>query len=120
MKEAVAYIYIYGKKDALKEFSDKNGIFNRGELYIFAYDFNCIVLAHGANPKWVGNDFTELKDPTGKKVVKEMAAMAKRKGKGWVKYKWFHPKTKRITPKLSYVHKINNKLWIGTGIYNPE
>ncbi len=120
MKEAAGFVNIYGKKTALKEFSDPNGLFTRGELYIFAYDFKCIVLAHGANPKWVGNDFKQLKDPNGILIIQEMSAIARNSGKGWMKYKWFHPETKKITPKLSYVHKIDNDWWIGSGIYNPE
>ncbi len=117
IKEALAFIKIYGKKKAIKEFNDKKGLFNRGELYIFAYDYSCRVLAHGANPKWVGNNFIELKDPTGKLIIKDMANIVKRKGSGWIKYRWFHPKTRRIEPKRGYVHRVDNSWWIGSGMY---
>jgi cytochrome c len=43
--------------------------------------------------------------------------IVKSKGKGWIKYKWFHPKTKRIEPKLGYVQRVDNSWWIGSGIY---
>ncbi len=117
VKEALAFIKIYGREKAVEEFHDKSGLYNRGELYIFGYDYSCRVIAHGANPKWVGNNFSELKDPTGKLIVQEMVKIVRRQGSGWIKYKWFHPKTKRIEPKLGYVHKVNNSWWIGSGIY---
>lgn len=120
VQEAIAFARIYGKKAAIKEFMDKKGIFQRGELYIFAYDFKCRVVSHGANPNWVGNDYSRLKDPTGKLIIQEMVKIIKAGRYGWIKYKWFHPATKKITPKLGYVEQVDETWWLGSGIYLDE
>ncbi len=54
VESAVAYVQENGKKTALAEFNDPNGAFVRGELYIYAYDFNGTTLAHPVNPEKVG------------------------------------------------------------------
>jgi hypothetical protein len=40
VESAVAYVQKNGKDKALKEFNNKIGPFVRGDLYIYAYDFN--------------------------------------------------------------------------------
>lgn len=117
VKEAVAFAKIYGKETALREYMDKKGLFNRGELYIYAYDLNCIVLSHGASPKLIGKDLSMLQDTNGTKIIKNMVDQVKKNGKGWLRFYWFHPKTKMITPKLGYFEKVEGDWWIGSGIY---
>jgi signal transduction histidine kinase len=86
------------------------------DLYIFAYDFEGVVLAHGANPKLIGRNLYNLKDTDGKFLIRELIDAAKA-GNGWVDYKWSHPKTKKIMPKTAFVQKIDDGLWIGCGTY---
>lgn len=117
VREAISFVKIYGKQEALKEFNLKDGLFTRGELYIFAYDYKCNVLAHPIYPKWVGRDFSELADPTGRKIIKDMVKIVKTRGKGWINYRWFHPVSRDIQQKIGFVHKIDKKWWIGAGRY---
>ncbi len=120
VKEAVYFAKIYGKKAALKEYKDKQGLFVRGELYIYAYDLNSKVLSHGSNPGLIGKDLSLLEDTQGTKIIQVMVEKIKFKGKGWLKFYWFHPITKRITPKLGYFEKVGEDWWIGSGIYLAE
>ncbi len=117
VKEAVYFAKVYGKKTALREYKDKGGLFNRGELYIYAYDLNCIVLSHGSNPGLIGKNLSMLEDTQGTRIIRVMVEKIKFKGKGWLKFFWFHPKTKRITAKLGYFEKVDDNWWIGSGIY---
>ena len=50
--EAANYVKDNGKEKALLEFNNRSGSFVRGELYIFAYDFNGtnIAQSHQARP----------------------------------------------------------------------
>jgi len=120
VREAVAFAKIYGKKIAIKEYKNKKGLFNRGELYIYAYDLKCRVLSHGSNPGLIGKDLSMLEDPNGTKIIKEMVKQIKLKGKGWLRFYWFHPVTKRITPKLGYFERVDSGWWLGSGIYLDE
>lgn len=71
VEEAVAYVKEVGREAALKEFSNPKGKFVRekGELYIYAYDFKCVCQAHGFTPDLVGRDLTEKKDSHGLLVI---------------------------------------------------
>lgn len=117
VEECKAFAQIYGKKEALLEIKKKNGLFQRGELYIYAYDFNNVVLSHGLNTGLIGSDLSNLKDPTGKKIITEMTNILKQKPNGWLKFHWFHPQSGEVKPKLGYFTKIDNTWWIGSGIY---
>jgi cytochrome c len=105
-----------GVPACLAEFNKPKSEFIKGELYIFAYDFSGVSKAHGANPKLVGKNLFKLKDGSGKMLIQELIKTSKT-GEGWVDYKWSHPATKKITDKTSFVKKINDNLFIGTGYY---
>ena len=120
VEECKAFAQIYGKKEALLEIKKKNGLFQRGELYIYAYDFNCVVLSHGLNTGLIGTNLSNLKDPTGKAIITEMTNMLKKQQSGWLKFHWFHPQTGEVKPKLGYCTKVDNTWWIGSGIYGES
>ena len=72
---------------------------------------------HLSTPNGLGSDLSNLKDPTGKKIISEMSSILKKQQSGWMKFNWFHPKTGEVKPKLGYFTKVDNTWWIGSGIY---
>ena len=118
VEEAAAYVKEVGREAALKEFSNRKGKFVRekGELYIYAYDFKCVCLAHGFTPDIVGQDLTEKKDSHGALVIQKLRDAA-RDGKGFVEFGWTDPATGKEGRKLGYVVKVDDSLWLGSGIY---
>lgn len=64
----------------------------------------------------IGKDLIIFKGPDGKLTIQELLNATKA-GNGFVEYKWENPLTKTIDDKLGYALKINDKLWIGSGIY---
>src|ERR1035441_10311975 len=50
VKRAAAYVKYQGKEKALAEISTPKGMFDKGELYVFAYDLQGVMLAHPKNP----------------------------------------------------------------------
>jgi len=117
VEECKAFTKIYGKKETLLEMKRKNGLFNRGELYMYAYDFQGVVLSHGLNASLIGSDLSNLKDPNGIQLISEMIKILKKQDSGWLKFHWFHPQSGEVKPKLGYFIKIDNTWWIGSGIY---
>jgi len=115
--EAKTFYLQVGKRIALAEFTNSCGMFSEGELYIFVLNFKGIMLAHGVNEKFVGEDFTDIKDFDGKHFIKEIIDTALEKGSGCVEYKWYHPKTKQILPKVVYFEKVENVIICG-GAYD--
>lgn len=120
VEEAAAYVEKAGKDAALKEFSDPKGSFVRdnGELYIYAYDFKCVCLAHGFTPNLVGKDLTEHKDAKGLLVIRKLRDTVARDGKGFVDFYWVNPATGKEEPKVGYVVKADEDFWLGSGIYS--
>ena len=116
VKKGIAAIKAQGKEKAFAEFSNPaNKDFHDRDLYLIAYDMNAVNLAHGNNPRMVGKNLMELK--AGNVYVgKEMVAIIKSKGSGWVDYQWPNPVTKALENKSTYVEKVDD-FFIGCGIY---
>jgi len=123
IENAAAWFQKYGKEKTLAEItlagSGKKGAFIDRDLYIFAYDYNGVVLAHGANPKLIGKDLINFQDADGRYLVRGLIDTT-RKGGGWYYYKWANPITNKIDDKMAYVLKIDDEVWIGAGVYGKE
>ena len=117
VKEAVSYANTHGKEAALAEFSNKNGSFFRGDLYIYAYDFNGTTIAHPVNPEKIGVNRLMEPDAKGHLFISELRDAA-RNGSGFVEYYYINPvHNKTVEKKLGYVEKAGDDWWLGSGIY---
>jgi cytochrome c len=117
VKEAVVYAQAHGKEAALYEFSKKNGSFFRGDLYIYAYDFNGTTIAHPVNPEKIGVNRLDEKDALGNYFIRELRDKASN-GSGFVEYYYINPvHNNTVEKKLGYVEKAGDDWWLGSGIY---
>ncbi len=108
VEKAAAFFNSQGKAKALEEISKPKGTFDKGELYVFAYDLNAVVIAHPKNPKLIGKNLADVPDNDGKLFRKEIVEIAKTKGSGWVDYKYMNPETKKPEPKTTYLLKVGD------------
>jgi len=114
---AVAYAHTNGKERALFEFSDPNGSFVQGELYIYAYDFSGLTIAHPFNPEKIGQSRIAEKDALGSLFIKNLRDAALN-GSGFVSFAYINPAHNRtVEEKLGYVKKVDDSWWLGSGIY---
>ena len=89
--------------------------------YFWINDTNHKMIMHPLNSKLNGKDLSNVKDPNGKIVFKEMVTLANSKGGGVVNYSWEKPGKKEPQPKVSYIKKFAPWNWvIGTGEYVDE
>jgi cytochrome c len=114
--KAVAFMKANGKEKAFAEFTNKQGQFVKGDLYIFVIDLEGMTFAHGGNEKLVGKNVIGLKDSDGKFFIKDVVEGAKAKSAGWSDYRWTNPATKTIEKKSTYF-KREGDLVFGCGIY---
>jgi signal transduction histidine kinase len=70
VKKAVAYYKKNGKEKSMTEFSKNPGAFVDRDLYVTVYNLQGDALSH-INPKMVGKNMMDLRDPTGKYHIKE-------------------------------------------------
>jgi polar amino acid transport system substrate-binding protein len=113
--EGVTYVNNNGMEKALEEFNKPTGSFVRGDLYIFAYDFNGTCIAHPINPSLVGQ--TGLSDINGVDVVGRELALAKRGG-GTMYIVFPNPaRDDKEELKQIYIENVNDSLYLGSGLY---
>jgi cytochrome c len=108
VKRAVAYLEYQGKEKALAEINKRWGMFVMGELYVFAYDINGVMLAHPINPSLIGKSMIDLPDIEGKLFRKEIVEKAKKKGRGWVDYMYLNPETNKMELKTTYFQRVGD------------
>jgi cytochrome c len=127
LKKAAEYIKENGKESSLAEFNKKNGIFSKDSLYVFAVNYDGLILATlDFDQKFLGTNQLNYKDPDGLSVIQRLIEKAK-SGGGWLLYKTENPATKTMECKYSYVMPGNiagsSDYLIGTGYYyaiNPK
>ena len=119
VKEGIAFLKAKGKDAFIAEVQKADGRFHLkpgSTLYLMVHDINCVVVAHGANPASAGLNRTNVKDPDGKYLVREMVKAGQQKGGGWVDYKWPNPNNYKVEEKSTYSLAEGN-LVVGCGIY---
>jgi len=116
VKKAVAYIKANGADKAYDEFTNGRSFKDR-DLYVIVYTLEGKNLAQGANPKLVGKDLINLKDPEGFPLIQKFVELAKTKGNGWVEgYKFMNPVSQKMEKKAMYLERVGETL-VGCGIY---
>jgi signal transduction histidine kinase len=118
VESAVAHAHDVGKPQAIKDFMNLKGPWVRGETYIFAHDFNGTTLCLPYLPTAVGTNRLGVQDAEGRYINRDMQAIAMN-GSGFYHYLYRNPVTNQTDPKVSYVMKVDDTWWLGSGIYLP-
>ena len=105
VKKAAAYVKYQGKEKAIAEINKPRGMFDKGELYVFAYDLQGVMVAHPKNPTLIGQNLIAVPDNDGKLFRKEIVEKAKNRGSGWVDYVYLNPETNELEHKTTYLQK---------------
>lgn len=114
--EAKAYCDEVGVSKCVEEIGKKGGKFDKGDLYIWANDFNGVITGHPKKPI-AGKNLYRYKDKAGNQLFKNFIDVVKASGSGWSDYVWAHPTTKKQAPKSSFVIGIGEDQLIGAGYY---
>jgi cytochrome c len=108
VKHAAAFVKYQGKGKALAEISKPRGQFDKGELYVFAYDLQGVMIAHPKNPALIGKNLIDVPDNDGKLFRRDIVEKAKSKGSGWVDYMYLNPETNEVEHKTTYLQKVGD------------
>src|SRR5262249_17699726 len=82
-----------------------------GNEYIFALDFNHLMMVHPTKPERVGQSLFDEKDPAGKFYIREFVSTAKAGG-GHVTHGFQPPQSKEFRDKISYVAAFQPWNWV--------
>jgi signal transduction histidine kinase len=116
VRKAVAYVSYLGKEKAIAEINKPRGMFDKGEVYVFAYDLQGVMVAHPKNPALIGKNLYNVPDTEGKLFRKEIVEKAKVKGSGWVDYTYWNPETIELEHKTTYCQK-EGDIIVCCGVY---
>lgn len=108
VEEAAAYLNAQGVDKTLAELNKSDGLFVRGDLYVFAYNLDAVVMAHPHIPALRGTSLLNQPDSKGKLFRNEIMELAKTEGSGWVEYTYVHPITKKQEPKTTYIQRVGD------------
>jgi len=117
VKAGADYCKKVGVEACVEEFNKPESAFVKGDLYIWANDFDGVLTAHPKKPI-KGKNLIGYKDKAGTLVFKMFIDQIKSGKEGWSNdYYWAHPTTGEQTLKTSYIMKISDNQLIGAGIY---
>ena len=86
--------------------------------YFWINDMQPKMVMHPIKPELDGKDLSGQKDPNGKALFMDMAAVVKADGAGFVLYSWPKPGSEQPVQKVSYVKGFAPWGWvIGSGVY---
>ena len=115
-EKAIAAVQEMGSEKAFAAFADPNGGFQEKDLYVFCVDLDGVVVSHAVKPDLVGKNLLEF-NKYGDFLFKDMVAVAKDSGMGWVDYKWPYPGTEEVREKTSYIIANGTEFFCGVGAY---
>jgi cytochrome c len=122
LERAAAYLQSHSAERAFAAFNNQKGSFYRDDLYTFVVGIDDgIMHAHGGAPEGlVGADVRDLRDVTGKPIIRDMlAVIAKQPDGGTVDYVWLNRVTNRVEDKTTLVRQVGRYL-VGVGYYVPR
>lgn len=92
-----------------------------GSNYFWINDLDGKMIMHPIKPQLDGQVMLDYKDPNGKQLFREMVAVCKQEGSGYVDYMWSKPGKNEPVDKSAYVELLPEWGWIvGAGIYLDE
>lgn len=92
--------------DAAREVFNREGDYRFGEISVNVVDFKGIRLIYPARPSGIGLSAMDVKDADGRALMREIIAVARDKGEGWIEYRRLDPRSNRIEPKVGFVKRI--------------
>lgn len=116
--KAIAQMKADGMDKTVKAINDRTPGWEKGDLFVFVYDYKGTMLAMGPNKKMVGKNLIDMKDVDGMPLAKGMIDMVKAKKKGWYgPYKFSNPQTSTYEYKKAYCEQAVGETLACVGIY---
>jgi cytochrome c len=106
VERAVAMFKANGREAAMKTINRKDSPFIKGDLYVFAFSMDNLMLAHPYEHSLPGASPATTVDTNGVPFFQKFMAVVERDDTGWVDYMWANPGEKEPSPKRAFVKKV--------------
>jgi cytochrome c len=116
VEKGAAFMKGSSKDEMIKRINAKDADYVQGPLYLTMRDAKGVILANPVNPAMIGKDLVDVPDADGKLFRREIIELAKKKGKGWVDYKFKNPASGKVEAKTTYIYLVGD-VTLEAGIY---
>ncbi len=116
VEKGAAFMKSSGKDEMIKRINAKDADYVQGPLYLTMRDTKGVILANPVNAAMIGKDLVDVPDADGKLFRREILELAKKKGKGWVDYKFKNPASSKVEAKTTYIYAVGD-VTLEAGIY---
>ena len=116
VEKGAAFMKSSGKDEMIKRINAKDADYVQGPLYLTMRDAKGVILANPVNAAMIGKDLVDVPDADGKLFRREILELAKKKGKGWVDYKFKNPASGKVEAKTTYIYAVGD-VTLEAGIY---
>jgi signal transduction histidine kinase len=116
VEKGAGFMKTSSKDEMIKRINAKDPDFVQGALYLTMRDAKGVILANPVNPAMIGKDLVDVPDADGKPFRREILELAKKKGKGWVDYKFKNPASGKVEAKTTYIQLVGD-VTLEAGIY---
>jgi cytochrome c len=107
-----------GKEAALAAINNPQGLYIKGDLYVFALSLENVMLAHPYDKSLRAINLTKVRDARGHRFFEKFGEIAASPGAGWVEYTWNKPGDVAPAAKRSYIKRVPNEdCYVGCGYY---
>jgi signal transduction histidine kinase len=110
-------------RESFSQLRDRAGPFVFMDTYIFVDSPDGTELVNAAQPSLEGKNLIELRDLTGKLIVRDEIAAAMKDGSAWLDLYWFKPGQNRPALKKTFVRRVQSgqdTYIVGSGMYPEE
>lgn len=115
--KVIRYYHRNGLEKTYNAISIQKAFVDR-DLYAFMLSMDGIMVAHSKLLVLNGKNQLNLQDADGIYFVRDrQLPLMRSKQSGWVNYKFYNPRTKKVDRKVSYIKKVNDRYFVGVGVY---
>lgn len=107
-------------REAFPRLRDRRGPFIFMDTYVFVQSPDGTELVNPGQPALEGRNLLDLRDLTGKPVIRDEIALAMQNGSGWLQLEWYRPGDNTPARKWTFVRKVQRgpeTFIVGSGIY---
>jgi cytochrome c len=120
LERAVDYLQSKGPEQAFAAFNNRQGPFVSGPYYVYAVGLDGVMHANGGAPDVLtGTNTLELRDASGKPLIRELLQAAASHDSGTIEYRWLNRADNRVENKTANFRKVGKYVLV-VGYYTPR
>jgi cytochrome c len=120
LERAVEFMQSKGPEQAFAAFNNRQGPFVSGPYYVYAVGLDGMMHANGGAPDVLtGTNTLELRDASGKPLIRELLQAAASHDSGTIEYRWLNRADNRVENKTASFRKVGKYVLV-VGYYTPR